>query len=100
MRFALFAPSGKSGKSMNHDICAFCTKWQKYESWDLHFLHQVAIFALFAPSGKSMNHGICTFCTKRQKWQKYESWDFAPSGKRGKSRDLHVLHQVAKEAKV
>ena len=65
--FALFAPSGKS---MNHEICAFCTKWQKYESWDLHFLHQVAKEAkvLFAPSGKS--------------------------------RELHFLHQVAKEAKI
>ena len=76
-----FAPSGKSGKSMNQGICTFCTKrqkyeswdlhflhkwqkWQKYESWDLHFLHQVAKvakvrimgYALFAPSGKSMNH--------------------------------------------
>ena len=83
-------------KSMNHGICAFCAKrqrWQKYESWnlrqaakvakkyDLRFLRQAAKvakvcimgFALFAPSGKSgksMNHGICAFCAKRQKWQK------------------------------
>ena len=125
MRFALFAPSGKS---RNHEICAFCTKWQKrpsYESRDLHFLHQVAKvrdlrffassgksgksmgFALFAPSGKSMNHEICAFCTK---WQKYESWDLHFCTQRQKwqkyerqkyeSWDLHFLHQVAKEAKV
>ena len=68
--FAFFAPSGKSGKSMNHGICAFCAtrqKWQKYESRDLRFLRhaaKVAItgFAFFAPrgkSGKSMNHEFC-----------------------------------------
>ena len=38
-----FCTKRQSGKSMNHGICTFCTKrqkWQKYESWDLHFLYQ------------------------------------------------------------
>ena len=45
MGFALFAPRRKSGKRMNHGICAFCAKGQKRqkdESWDLHFLRQGA----------------------------------------------------------
>ena len=73
---------GKSGKCMNHGICAFCTKgqkWQKYESWDLHFLHQGA---------KMANVRIMGFAL------------FAPRGKSGKSRDLHFLHQGAKVANV
>ena len=73
MGFALFCTKwqkydlrflAKVAKSMNHGICAFCAKrqkWKKYKSWDLLFLRQAAKvakvcimgFSLFAPSGKS-----------------------------------------------
>ena len=42
MGFALFAPSGKSGKSMNHGICLFAPSGKSGKSMNLRLLRQAA----------------------------------------------------------